>query len=92
MASIFGVAVQPGFLANPCVAVNGYDGTCASGGRHRRGSTALALSPGGEQLYALAPGSGAVDVFTHGATGHTDREQLPEGRPAAGPVHGELAS
>ncbi len=67
VAAIFGVP-EPGYLANPCVAVNGYDGTCGVGVA-TAGLNSLALGPGGEQLYALAPGSGAVDVFAHGATG-----------------------
>ena len=45
MASIFGLPA-PAFVANPCVAVNGYDGTCGVGVA-TQGLDALALSPGG---------------------------------------------
>jgi DNA-binding beta-propeller fold protein YncE len=67
-ASIFGLLPTTEFLANPCVAVNGFDGSCGVG-IATRGLDALALSPDGAQLYAVAPGSEAVDVFTHNATG-----------------------
>ncbi len=68
VASIFGPLPTSEFLGNPCVAVNGFDGSCAVG-IATRGLDALALSPEGAQLYAVAPGSEAVDVFTHAATG-----------------------
>ena len=66
VASLFGSASQ--FLANPCVAVNGFDGACGVG-IATQGLDALALSADGAQLYAAAPGSNAVDVFTPAATG-----------------------
>jgi len=68
VASIFGVLAPSEFFANPCIAVNGFDGSCAVG-IATQGLDALALSPDGRQLYATAPGSSAVDVFTHDAAG-----------------------
>jgi DNA-binding beta-propeller fold protein YncE len=68
VASIFGPLPTTEFLGNPCVAVNGFDGSCGVG-IATRGLDALTLSPDGAQLYAAAPGSEAVDVFTHDATG-----------------------
>jgi DNA-binding beta-propeller fold protein YncE len=67
-ASIFGLLGTSEFLGNPCVAVNGYDGSCGVGVA-TSGLDALALSPDGAQLYGVAPGSEAVDVFSHDATG-----------------------
>lgn len=58
----------PGVLANPCVAVNGLDGSCTAGVATVNLND-LALSPDGHQLYATAPESHAVDVFTRGASG-----------------------
>ena len=68
VASIFGVLPPTEFFANPCIAVNGFDGSCAVG-IATQGLDALALSPDGRQLYGTAPGSSAVDVFTHDAAG-----------------------
>jgi DNA-binding beta-propeller fold protein YncE len=68
VASIFGAPATTPFFANPCIAVNGSDGSC-SVGTAMQGLDALALSPDGKQLYGAAPGSDAVDVFTHDATG-----------------------
>ncbi len=68
VASLFGSSPPPPFLANPCVAVNGFDGACGVG-IATQGLDALALSPEGAQLYGAAPGSSAVDVFTPAATG-----------------------
>jgi DNA-binding beta-propeller fold protein YncE len=51
------------FLDNPCVAVNGYDGSCAVGVA-MKGVAGLELSPEGNQLYAVATMSRAIDVFT----------------------------
>ncbi len=60
---------SPGtFTANPCVAVNGYDGSCANGVA-MKGAGALTLGPEGSQIYAVAPGSGAIDTFTAGSSG-----------------------
>jgi len=67
VASIFGLGTTQ-FFANPCIAVNGFDGPCAVG-IATQGLDALALSPDGKQLYGAAPGSNAVDVFAHDATG-----------------------
>jgi len=67
LASIFSAPITQ-FFANPCIAVNGLDGSCAVG-IATQGLDALTLSPDGKQLYAAAPGSRAVDVFTHDATG-----------------------
>ncbi len=68
VASIFGLLPPTQFFANPCIAVNGFDGSCAVG-IATQGLDALALSPDGRQLYGTAPGSSAVDVFTHDAAG-----------------------
>jgi len=47
---------------NPCVAVNGYDGACTLGVA-MKGVGSLTVSPDGQQVYAVAPQSQAVDVF-----------------------------
>jgi DNA-binding beta-propeller fold protein YncE len=62
VASIFTTPPASSFLGNPCVAVNGLDGSCAVG-TAMRGVEALALSPDGKQLYGAAPESEAIDVF-----------------------------
>ncbi len=67
VASIFGAPTTQG-LANPCIAVNGFDGDC-SVGIATQGLDSVALSPEGNQVYAAAPGSDAVDVFTPNAAG-----------------------
>ena len=67
VASLFGIPLNQ-FFTNPCVAVNGYDGSCAVGVA-TQGLDALALSPDRRQLYATAPGSRALDVFTLEPTG-----------------------
>ena len=67
-ASIFGAVPVSQFLENPCVAVNGLDGSCAVGVA-TQGLDDLALSPDGKELYAVAPGSDAVDAFTPAARG-----------------------
>ncbi|HEV2973439.1 MAG TPA: hypothetical protein VGX69_00400 [Solirubrobacteraceae bacterium] len=68
LAGIFSPSVVGDELLTPCIAVNGLDGTCAvSTATQSLGD--LALSPDGKQLYAAAPGSGAIDVFTPSATG-----------------------
>jgi DNA-binding beta-propeller fold protein YncE len=66
VASIFGVPVP--FLANPCIGVNGLDGSCAVGVA-MQGLDELALSGDGKHLYAIAADSRAVDVFTRAASG-----------------------
>ncbi len=55
------------YLANPCIAVNGFDGTC-SVGVAMRGVGGLTLSPDGTQLYAVARESHAIDVFAPAGT------------------------
>jgi DNA-binding beta-propeller fold protein YncE len=67
VASIFGVPTTQ-VLANPCIAVNGFDGACAVG-IATQGLDSLALSPDGKNLYGAAPESNAVDVFTPDAAG-----------------------
>jgi DNA-binding beta-propeller fold protein YncE len=67
VASLFG-ATTPQGLDNPCIAVNGFDGACGVGVA-TLGLDSLTLSPDGRQLYAAAPGSNAVDVFTPGVAG-----------------------
>jgi len=61
LASLFTTTPGP-FVANPCIAVNGYDGTCAVGVA-MKGVTEVVPSPEGNQLYAVATVSHAVDVF-----------------------------
>ena len=68
LASLFTSTVPGEPFSNPCVAVNGFDGSC-SVGIATQGVDALTLSPDGKQLYAVAPGSDAVDAFTHDSTG-----------------------
>jgi DNA-binding beta-propeller fold protein YncE len=68
LASIFSTSLAGSELLNPCIAVNGLDGVCAVGTATDELS-ALALSPDGKQVYATAPGSRAIDVFTPDATG-----------------------
>ena len=68
LASLFSSTVPGEPFANPCVAVNGFDGSC-SVGIATQGLDALTLSPDGKQLYAVAPGSDAVDAFTHDSAG-----------------------
>ncbi len=61
LASLF--TATPGeFTANPCIAVNGYDGACAVG-IAMKGVQGLTLSPEGKQLYAVATASHAIDRF-----------------------------
>lgn len=68
LASIFTLVPASAYLANPCIAVNGLDGACAVG-TATHGLNDLALSPDGKQLYATAPESKAIDVFTPGVSG-----------------------
>ncbi len=68
LASLFAAPVSGAFLANPCIAVNGYDGPCAVGAA-MKGIGDLTLSADGKQLYGAASTSAAVDVFTQSATG-----------------------
>ncbi|HEV7585401.1 MAG TPA: hypothetical protein VGO14_06440 [Solirubrobacteraceae bacterium] len=63
VASIFTTPAVPTYLANPCVAVNGFDGPCAVGVA-LKGIGGLALSADGRQLYGVAPASKAIDVFS----------------------------
>jgi hypothetical protein len=53
---------------NSCIATNGDDGSCGVGVA-MKGVQALALGPEGKQLYAAAPSSHAVDVFSPGEAG-----------------------
>jgi DNA-binding beta-propeller fold protein YncE len=62
LASLFSTVARP-FMANPCIATNGWDGSCAVG-LAMLGVQALTLSPEGKQLYAVAKESKAIDVFT----------------------------
>jgi DNA-binding beta-propeller fold protein YncE len=66
--SIFSTPFPGRSLANPCIAVNGFDGGCGVG-IATQGLDALALSGDGNQLYAVAPGSRAVDTFAVGPAG-----------------------
>ena len=89
VASIFGLP-EPAFLANPCVAVNGYDGTC-SVGVATQGLHSLALAPGGEQLYAVAPASERCGRFRARRERNAERDRLPEAGRPTGAVHVEQA-
>ncbi len=68
LASLFTTTVPGQPFTNPCVAVNGFDGSCAVG-IATQGVDSLTLGPEGMQLYAVAPGSDAVDAFTHDGAG-----------------------
>ncbi len=68
LAGLFSAALPSVGLENPCVAVNGLDGTC-SVGIATQGIDALTLSPDGKDLYAVAAKSEALDVFTPGSGG-----------------------
>lgn len=67
VASLFTSTPGPVSL-NSCIATNGDDGACAVGVA-MKGVQALALGPEGKQLYAAAPSSHAVDVFSLGEAG-----------------------
>ena len=56
-------AIPGPFTANPCIAPNGYEGECAVGVA-MNGVNDLTLSPEGNQLYAVASASHAIDTFT----------------------------
>jgi DNA-binding beta-propeller fold protein YncE len=62
LASLFTPLAGPS-VTNPCIAANGYDGSCSIG-LAMDGAQALTLSPEGKQLYAVAKESKAIDVFT----------------------------
>lgn len=68
LTGLFSAALPSGSLANPCVAVNGLDGTCSIG-IATQGIDALTLSPDGKDLYAVAAKSEALDMFTPGTGG-----------------------
>ena len=67
VASLFTSTPGPINL-NSCIATNGNDGSCGVGVA-MKGVQALALGPEGKQLYAAAPSSKAVDVFSPGEAG-----------------------
>ena len=98
LASIFTTPPPSTYLLNPCIAVNGLDGVCAVG-TATQGLDALTLSPDAKQLYAAAPGSKAIDVFTIGAGGTLSQTsclkvQAPPGLCSSGKLMsapGELA-
>jgi DNA-binding beta-propeller fold protein YncE len=60
VASVFSESLP--VLDNLCIGVNGLDGSCAVGVA-MSGVDDLVLSPDGHQLYAVAPGSRAIDLF-----------------------------
>jgi DNA-binding beta-propeller fold protein YncE len=82
VASIFGIPAPP-FVANPCVAVNGFDGSCTFGVA-TGGLDALALAPGGEQLYTVSSTSNALNVFAHGTSGVLTESSCLMGSPPPG--------
>ncbi len=98
LASIFTTPPPSTYLLNPCIAVNGLDGVCAVA-TATQGLDALTLSPDAKQLYAAAPGSKAIDVFTIGAGGTLSQTsclkvQAPPGLCSSGKLMsapGELA-
>jgi DNA-binding beta-propeller fold protein YncE len=67
-ATLFGAVPFGSDLGNPCIAAGGIDGACTVGVAEQ-GATSIALSPDGRELYAAAPGSGALDVFARAADG-----------------------
>jgi DNA-binding beta-propeller fold protein YncE len=85
LASIFG-APRPQPLANPCIAVNGFDGPCAVGVA-MLGLGSLALSPDGKQIYGAAAASHAVDVFATDATGTLTESSCLKVSPPPGLCH-----
>jgi DNA-binding beta-propeller fold protein YncE len=68
LAAIFNSSLIGDELLNPCIAINGLDGVCAVSVATKN-LAGLALSPDGRQVYASAPGSGAIDVFAGEASG-----------------------
>ncbi len=68
VSAIFTASIVGDELLNPCIAVNGLDGTC-SVGVATDGLGELALSPDGKQVYGAAPESAAIDVFAPAAGG-----------------------
>ncbi len=87
LASLFSAALPTERNANPCVAVNGFDGTCAVG-IATQGVDALTLSPDGGELYAVAAGSNAVDAFTHDSVGALTESSCLKVSPPPGPCRG----
>jgi DNA-binding beta-propeller fold protein YncE len=84
-ASIFSAPhTQP--LANPCIAANGFDGSC-SVGVAVLGLDSIALSPDGKNLYGAAPGSNAVDVFTPDSAGVLTETSCLKANPPPGLCH-----
>ena len=67
------------FTRNPCIAVNGFDGSCAVG-TAMQGVGALTLSPDGKDLYAVAEGSHAIDEITPTAAEPLAETRLPDAR------------
>jgi sugar lactone lactonase YvrE len=82
VASLFGAPVAS--LENPCIAVNGLDGSCAVGVAMQNVGD-LALGPDGHQLYASAPGSHAIDILTRGASGAITQSGCFKAEPPPGP-------
>ena len=68
LATLFAGAESGGGVLNPCIAVNGFDGSCAVG-IATGGIDGLQLSPDGKQLYGVAGEPDAIDGFTIGAGG-----------------------
>ncbi|HTZ86854.1 MAG TPA: beta-propeller fold lactonase family protein [Solirubrobacteraceae bacterium] len=68
VSAIFTASVVGDELLNPCIAVNGLDGTCGVGVA-TEGLGELVLSPDGRQVYGTATESKAIDVFAPAAGG-----------------------
>ncbi|HEX4109674.1 MAG TPA: hypothetical protein VHX88_16165 [Solirubrobacteraceae bacterium] len=68
VGSLFGTIAPGTDLNNACVAEGGLDGACTVG-VSEAGVTDVAMSPDGNQVYAAAPGSGAIDVLQRGTDG-----------------------
>jgi DNA-binding beta-propeller fold protein YncE len=81
VSSMFTTPPAPSYLANPCIAVNGFDGACAPG-IAMRGVAALALSADGKQLYGTAATSKAIDVLSVAEGGLTESGCLMVEAPA----------
>jgi DNA-binding beta-propeller fold protein YncE len=66
VSSLFSDQAQA--AGDPCIAVNGLDGSCEVGVA-MQGLDSLTSSPNGKQLYGTAPKSNAIDVFSTEETG-----------------------
>jgi DNA-binding beta-propeller fold protein YncE len=84
LASLFGVIDPRRGLENPCIAVNGFDGSCAVGVA-TQGLDGLQLSPDGKELYGVAAGSHAIDGFAVTGEGAPAETTCLKNSPPPGP-------